>query len=97
MSITYVQQNILTEMQHIAAQQLSLRNRLAAVVAMWGAESMSQLTDADLAQLAEFAHVTAAELAAAKNGMDTIVTAIGEYAAGTPATRLLRIVGGVPH
>ena len=97
MTITAVQQNILTEMQQIAAHQLSLRNRLAAVVAMWTAENMAALTDTDLAELPEFAHVTAAELAAAKNGMDAIVAAIGEYAVGTPATKLLRIVSGVPH
>lgn len=97
MSASMVQQNILTEMQAIATQQLAMKNRLAAVVAMWGAESMAALTDADLQELAEFEHVTAAELAAAKNGMDAIVTAIGEYVVGTPATKMLRIVSAVPH
>jgi hypothetical protein len=97
MSANAVQQNVLSEMQHIATEQLAMKNRLEAVVAMWGAESMATLTDADLAALAEFAHVTAAELAAAKNGMDEISTAIGAYAAGTPATKLLRIVLTVPH
>ena len=92
-----VQQNILTEMQAIAVQQLSLKNRLAAVVAMWSAESMATLTDVDLQELMEFAHVSAQELAAAKNGMDAVNTAIGEYVAGTPATKLLRIVLCVPH
>jgi hypothetical protein len=97
MSASMVQKNILSEMQQIAGQQLAMKNRLEAIVAMWSAESMSALTDLDLQELAEFTHVTAAELAAAKNGMDTISTAIGAYAAGTPATKLLRIVLTVPH
>jgi hypothetical protein len=97
MSTTIVQKNILVEMQQIATEQLSLKNRLAAVVAMWSAENMAALTDQDLLDLPEFAHVTAQELVAAKNGMDAISTAIGEYAAGTPATKLLRIVRTVPH
>jgi ATP-dependent Clp protease ATP-binding subunit ClpA len=92
-----VQQNILTEMQQVATQQLALKNRLEAIVAMWTAESMNALTDADLQELAEFTHVTAQELAGAKNAMDTIAAAIGAYAAGTPATKLLRIVLTVPH
>jgi hypothetical protein len=97
MATTTVQKNILSEMQQIATQQLVLKNRLAAVVAMWTAESLNTLVDADLAALPEFAHVTAAELQAAKNGMDAIVTAVGEYVAGTPAIKLLRIVATVPH
>jgi hypothetical protein len=97
MTIATVQKNILLEMQDIASQQLELKNRLDAIVAMWGAESMAALTDQDLAELVQFAHVTAQELAAAKNGMDAISTAIGAYAAGTPASKLLRIVLVVPH
>jgi hypothetical protein len=97
MSASMVQMNILTEMQAIATQQLVMKNRLQAIVAMWGAESMSALTDADIQELAEFEHVTAQELAAAKNGMDAIVNAVGEYVAGTPATKLLRIVLCIPH
>ena len=95
--LTNVQKNVLSEMQTIAKEQLTLKNRLETVVAMWGAESMAAVTDADLAELSEFAHVTAYELAAAKNGMDAISTAIGAYVVGTPATKLLRIVNSVPH
>ncbi len=97
MTASMVQQNILTEMQSIATTQLNLKSRLEAIVAMWAAESMADLTDADLQELAEFQHVTAQELAASKNAMDAIATAIGAYAAGTPATKLLRIVMQVPH
>ncbi len=97
MSVLFVQRHILSEMQEVAKQQLILKNRLEAVVAMWGAESMATLTDLDLAEVQEFAHITAQELAAAKNGMDAIAVAIGGYAAGTPATKLLRIVLTVPH
>lgn len=97
MATTNVQKNVLSEMQKIATEQLELKNRLEAVVAMWTAESMNAVTDADLLELPEFAHVTAQELQAAKNGMDAISTAVGAYAAGTPATKLLRIVNVVPH
>ena len=97
MSASMVQMNIMTEMQAIATAQLAMKNRLQALVAMWSAEGMSALTDADIQELAEFEHVTAQELTAAKNAMDTIASAVGEYAAGTAATKLLRIVLCVPH
>jgi hypothetical protein len=97
MSTNNVQKNILFEMQQIASQVLIINNRLRALVAMWAAENMTTLEDADLDEFPEFAHVTAQELNAAKNGMDAISTAVGDYVAGTPATKLLRIVLTVPH
>jgi len=96
MSALNVQKNILSKMQQVATRQLVLQNEMVELVAMWTAESMNNLTDADLAELQEFAHITASELQQAKNGMDAISTAIGAYAAGTPATKLLKIVNSVP-
>ena len=96
MARTQVQTNILDAMQQVAMQQLKLQNRMTDIVAMWGAESMATLLDADIQEIAGFAHVTVAELAAAKNAMDTINTAIGGYVAGTPAIKLLRIVNNLP-
>jgi hypothetical protein len=92
-----VQQNILTEMQTIGRQMLALKNRLTVIVAMYQAENMSTLTDADIQVLPDFAHVTAQELTAAKNALEAINIAVGEYAAGTNATKLMRIVDQVPH
>ena len=94
---TQVQQNIMDAMQQAAIKQLELQNSMTALVAMWTAESLNTLTDADIQSLASFAHVTAAELAAAKNGMDTITAAIGGYVSGTPAIKLLRIVNNIPR
>jgi predicted AAA+ superfamily ATPase len=96
MAILNVQKNILSKMQQVASQQLDLQNTMTELVAMWTAENINALTDADLAALPEFAHVTAAELQGAKNAMDTISAAVGAYAAGTPATKLLKIVNSVP-
>lgn len=96
MSANNVQKNILSKMQSVSVEQLQLKTAEEELVAMWTAENMNQLTDADLAELAEFAHVTAAELQAAKGAMDTISTAIGAYVVGTPATKLLKIVNVVP-
>jgi hypothetical protein len=91
-----VQQNIATEIQTLAQDILVIKNRLAISVAMFGAEGMASLADADLQALPEFAHVTVQELTAAKNALDAINTAVGEYVAGTNATKLMRVVLRVP-
>jgi hypothetical protein len=96
MAMLNVQKNIASEMQAIAVDMLRLKNRLAIAVAMFSAESMNALVDADYAELAELAHVTAQEMIAAKNAMDAINVAVGEYVAGTNSTKLMRIINVVP-
>jgi hypothetical protein len=91
-----VQKNVASEMQAIAADVLRLKNRLAVVIAMYQTEGMAGLVDADYAELSEFAHVTVPEMTAARNALNEVNTALGEYAAGTAVTRLMRIVNVVP-
>ena len=91
-----VQQNVASEMQSLAEDILVIKNRIAVAVAMYGAEGMTTLADVDLQALSTFAHVTVAELTAAKNALDAINTEIGEYVAGTNATKLMRIALRVP-
>lgn len=91
-----VQKNLASEMQQLAADFLRAKNRLAVTIAMYASENMATLTDADYQELAEFAHVTVAEMTAAKNALNEINTAMGEYVAGTAVTRLMRIVNAVP-
>jgi hypothetical protein len=57
---------------------------------------MASLTDADYLAMPDFAHITVVEMTAAKNALDAINTAIGEYATGTAAQKLARIVSRVP-
>lgn len=92
-----VQQNVLSEIQALAEQVISLKNRMSVAVAMYTAEGVNVLSDADIQALTEFAHVTQAEMTAAKNALDSINTAIGEYTAGTNATKLMRVVHIVPR
>lgn len=96
MAMLNVQKNVASEMQELAEQTIALKNRYAVAVAMFNAEGMSSLTDADLQTLPELAHVTILELTAAKNALDAINTAIGDYSAGTNATKLMRIVRVIP-
>lgn len=97
MAISNVQKNVASKMQTIATKILQVKNSLSVVVAMYTAEGMTTLTDADYAGLEEFAHVTVAEMTAAKNALDAINTTIGDYAAGTNATKLMRIINTVPE
>lgn len=83
-------------MQAIAIDILKIKNRLAVAVAMYASEGMASLTDVDYVELSELSHVTVAEMTAAKNALAEINTALGEYVAGTAATRLMRIVNTVP-
>jgi len=96
MAMQNVQKNVASTMQVLALDILSMKNLLSVTVAMYGAEGMATLTDADYAELAELAHVTVAEMTAAKNALDAINTAIGDYAAGTNAQKLMRIINTVP-
>lgn len=91
-----VQKNIASTMQNLASEILGIRDRLAVLVQMYGTENMATLTDADYVALPEFAHVTVTEMTAAKNALDAISVAIGDYAAGTNATKLAKIVNTVP-
>ena len=97
MTMTNVQKNVASEIQSLATEMLRIKNRLAVAVAMYASEGMAQLTDDDYATLPEFAHVTVAEMTAAKNALGEINTALGEYTTGTAATRLMRIVPAVPR
>lgn len=96
MAMLNVQQNVAVELQSLAVEIIQRKNRMSVLVAMWAAENMNTLVDADWQELAEFAHVTAAEAAAAKNALDAINIAIGDYVAGTNATKLMRVVNVVP-
>jgi hypothetical protein len=72
-------------------------NGLAVTIAMYASENMAALTDTDYAELAEFSHVTVAEMTAARNALNEINTAMGEFVAGSAVTRLMRILNRVPE
>lgn len=96
MAMLNVQKNVASEMQSLASDLLRIKNRLAVAVAMYASEGMGQLADADYAALPELAHVTVAEMTAAKNALNEINAALGEYTVGTATTRLMRVVNVVP-
>ena len=89
MAMQNVQMNVAVELQDLSAEFLRLKNRLAVVIAMYAAEGMANLTDADYAALGEFQHVTVGEMTGAKNALAEINTAMGEYTTGTAVTRLI--------
>lgn len=97
MALLPVQQNVASEIQELADNILVIKNRLAIAVAMYAAEGLGTVAEGDLQALSEFAHVTLAELTAAKNALDAINTAMGEYVAGTNTTKLMRVVRRVPR
>ena len=93
MAMLNVQQNLATAMQNKAELILfDLKGELERLVTMYATEGMANLTDADYAMYAETAHVTVAEMVAAKNALSEVSTAIGQYVAGAVATRLIKIV-----
>jgi hypothetical protein len=96
MAITKVQMNVLAEMQDLAKLMIALKSRARNVVEMYVNENISTLTDADIQSIPPFAGVSVSELQGAKGALDTVATAIGEYTAGTPATKLIKIVDVIP-
>ena len=97
MAMQNVQMNVAVEVQDLASEFLKLKNRLAVVIAMYAAEGMANLTDADYAALGEFQHVTVGEMTGAKNALSEINVAMGEYAVGTAVTRLMKVIKAVPR
>jgi predicted unusual protein kinase regulating ubiquinone biosynthesis (AarF/ABC1/UbiB family) len=96
MAMTNVQQGIVSELQQIASELISIQSRLTTIASMWTNEGIASLTDADFAALAPFAHVQAAELAAAAGALVAINTTLGSNATSNWA-KLLKIVPGVPR
>jgi hypothetical protein len=97
MAMQNVQMNVATEIQDLSTDFIRLKNRLAVVIAMYAAEGMATLTDADYSALTEFAHVTVGEMTGAKNALTEINTAMGEYTTGTAVTRLMKVIKAVPR
>lgn len=96
MSMTQVQLNVVTELQKIAAELISIRGRLTMITEMWGNEGVANLVDADFQENGVTAHVTQVELAAAAAALVAINTTLGTGAASN-ASKLLKIVNVVPR
>ena len=90
-----VQKNIASQVQKTALELCEIKARLTSISAMWTNEAMSNLTDADFAELAEFEHVTAVEFGAAAGALVATNTTLGTDAASNWA-KLLKIVDRVP-
>jgi hypothetical protein len=95
MAMTNVQKNIASELQVMASQLISVQSRCTLLAAMYTNENMGALTDADFAEIAPFAHITAAEFAAAAVAIAAVNTALNS---GTPPnwSKMLKIVEGMP-
>lgn len=95
MAMTNVQKNIASELQTMAAQLVLVQSRATALAAMYANESMGSLQDADFAEIAPFAHITAAEFGAAAAAIAAVVATLN---AGTPANwaKMLKITETMP-
>jgi len=83
-------------MQSLAVDLIAIKTGLSVTIAMYAAENMATLTDADYQELAEFAHVTVAEMTAARNALSEANVTLGEFVPGSVVTRLMRIINVVP-
>ncbi len=97
MALTNVQQNIVSELQALAGELLSIKNRLNSLTEMYTNEGIGALTDADFQLYAEFVHITAAELSAAAGALVAVNTALGDFTAGSNVSKLLKILRNVPR
>lgn len=90
-----VQQNVVSEIQSLAADEIRIQSRLTAIAAMYTNEGLASLVDADFALYAPFVQITASEFQAACGALAAINAAIN---AGTPSnwSKLLKICEGVP-
>jgi len=96
MAVTIAQSNVLSEMQAEASELISIKARMNSLVMMYTSESIGALTDGDIQSLAEFAHVTAAELQTAGTALAALNTALGDFSQLSNVAKLLKIVKAVP-
>ena len=96
MALTIAQQNVVSELQIIAADVIKAKYRMIALVQMYTNESIAALTTGDLQAYADFAHLTAAELQEAAAALAAINTTIGDFGASSNVAKLLKIVTAVP-
>ena len=97
MSANHLQKNILSRMQQFAEATMQ-QKRIAAeiLLAVYGQENIGDLTDEEIQESAEFKHVTAVEVQAARNAINEYNAAVGEYVAGTIMQRLTKIISTIP-
>jgi hypothetical protein len=96
MALNVVQTNIVSEIQTISSELLSIKGRMTSLVGMYANEGISALTDADYASYPPFAHIIAAELQAAGAALVAINTALGDWTPTSNVAKLLKIVTAVP-
>lgn len=96
MAMTQVQKNVISEMQTMASELLSIKGRMTSLTAMYANEGIAALTDADFAVIAPFAHILAAELQAAGAALVAVNTALGDWTPTSNVAKLLKIVTAVP-
>lgn len=96
MAMTNVQMNVISEIQKIAAELISIQGRLTSISAMYTNENLFLLTDADFAAVAAFQHIQAAEFQAAGAALVAVNNALGSGSNSNWA-KLLKIVDSVPR
>jgi len=95
MALSLIQQNVLSRIQTLAAEQVNSKAELLQLIGMYGNEFPSPPIDADLQLYPSLAHVTSAEFVAATVALAAINTTLGEFnVAGSNVVKLLKIVGG---
>jgi hypothetical protein len=95
MALTNIQQNILSRIQALAAQEVKNKSEATLLSGMWANEFSVVPTTQDLQAYPPFAHITTAELTDAAAALVAINTTRGEFStAGSNVVKLLKIVDG---
>lgn len=96
MAVTKLQANIIDKVADISLKILSALEEVPTIAQYFSAEGIANLTIEDMSTLPELAHMTPAELAAARNALSELYTAGGGYATGTIMTRLSKVTKNLP-
>lgn len=96
MAMTNVQQNVVSELQRMAADLISVQSRATMLAAMYTNENLGNLADADFQAIPPFEHILASEFQAAATAIAAVNTALN---AGTPSNwaKMLKIVEAMPR
>lgn len=85
--------NFVREIINVSRDLLSQQKYIQQLVSRWNLNGFSGgISESDLGEMSEFAHLTPAELAGAITAITAIDTALGDYVSGQ-ATNLLKTIG----
>lgn len=93
MALSAQNQNLISNLQTMAADLLETQREIDLLIAQWNQNDVfNSISDADIAAIPAFAHLTKSEVANSITAITAVTTALGDLTSGQ-AVNLLKMKG----